>query len=207
VNVHASLLPRYRGAAPINWVLIRGETETGVSIMRVEAAMDAGPVLVQRRVPIAADDDAGSLHDRLAKEGSTALSEGLGLLAEGRAVWRPQDGSQATHAPKLTDAECRLVLPADPAAFVNRVRGLAPSPGAYLPMRAVRGQRLKILRAAARPAAGAPGAILEIAEPALVVGTGPGAVALLEVQPEGKRRMTGAEFARGQRLVPGGSVV
>jgi methionyl-tRNA formyltransferase len=207
VNVHASLLPKYRGAAPINWALIRGETVTGVSIMRVEAAMDAGPVLVQRRVPIAADDDAGSLHDRLAGEGAAALSEGLGLLAEGRAVWRPQDGAQATHAPKITDAECRLSLPMDPTAFVNRVRGLAPSPGAYLPVRAARGQRLKILRAAARPAAGAPGRILEIAEPALVVGTGPGAVALLEVQPEGKRRMTGAEFARGQRLVQGESVV
>jgi methionyl-tRNA formyltransferase len=207
VNVHASLLPKYRGAAPIHWALIRGEAETGVSIMRIDAAMDAGPVLVQRRVPIAAEEDAGSLHDRLAEEGAAALADGLGLLAEGRAVWRPQDGTQATQAPKITDAECRLSLPADPAALVNRVRGLAPSPGAYLPLPGARGQRLKVLRAAVRPGAAAPGAILEIAEPALVIGTGPGTVALLEVQPEGKRRMTGAEFARGQHLARGASIV
>jgi len=204
VNVHASLLPRYRGAAPVNWALIQGETETGVSIMRVEAAIDAGPVLLQRRVPIGADEDAGSLHDRLAEEGARALAEGLELLAGGRAVWEPQDESRATHAPKITDVECRLALPAAPRALVNRVRGLAPSPGAYL---ALRDQRLKILRAAVRPGEAPAGAILEIADQALVMGTGAGAVALLEVQPEGRRRMTGAEFARGQRLAPGGSLV
>ena len=204
VNVHASLLPKYRGAAPINWALIQGEADTGVSIMRVEAAMDAGPVLLQRRVPIAPDEDAGSLHDRLAEEGARALAEGLGLLASGRGVWRPQDDSQATHAPKITDAECRLGLPVEPAAFVNRVRGLAPSPGAYL---ALRDQRLKILRVGALHGAAPAGTILEIADQALVIGTGPGAVALLEVQPEGRRRMTGAAFARGQRLTPGGSLV
>ena len=204
VNVHASLLPKYRGAAPINWALIRGETETGISIMRVEAAMDAGPVLLQRRVPIAPDEDAGALHDRLAEEGACALAEGLGFLAVGQAVWRPQDDSRATHAPKITDAECRLGLPMEPAVFVNRVRGLAPSPGAYL---ALRDQRLKILRAAVRSNGAPAGTILEIADQALVIGTGPGAVALLEVQSEGRRRMAGAEFARGQRLTAGGSLV
>lgn len=204
VNVHASLLPKYRGAAPINWALIQGEADTGISIMRVEAAMDAGPVLLQRRVPIAPEEDAGSLHDRLAEEGARALAEGLGLLAGGRAVWRPQDDSRATHAPKITDAECRLGLPMEPAAFVNRVRGLAPSPGAYL---ALRDQRLKILRARALPGAAPAGTILEMADQALVIGTGLGAVALLEVQPEGRRRMTGAAFARGQRLMPGESLV
>jgi len=203
VNVHASLLPKYRGAAPINWALIRGEADTGISIMRVEAAMDAGPVLLQRRLRIAPDEDAGSLHDRLAEEGAGALAEGLGILAGGQPVWSPQDDSRATRAPKITDAECRLTLPVEPAAFVNRVRGLAPSPGAYL---AWRDQRLKILRAMFAPGTGPAAAILEVTDPALVIGTGPGAVALLEVQPEGRRRMTGAEFARGQRLTPGGSL-
>ena len=200
VNVHASLLPKYRGAAPINWALIRGETETGVSIMRVEAAMDAGPVLLQRRMPIAPEENAGSLHDRLAEEGALALAAGLELLAAGQANWSPQDDSRATQAPKITDAECRLSLPAEAAAVVNRVRGLAPAPGAYLPLRH---QRLKILQAAARADGAPPGTILEIADHALAIGTGAGAVALLEVQPEGRRRMTGAEFARGQRLTPG----
>ncbi len=204
VNVHASLLPKYRGAAPINWALIRGETETGVSIMRVEAVMDAGPVLVQRRVPIGPDEDAGSLQDRLAEEGASALAGGLGLLAGGRAVWEPQDESRATHAPKITDAECRLSLPVASGAFVNRVRGLAPSPGAYL---VSRDQRLKILRSAVRPGGAPAGTIVEISDQALVMGTGAGTVALLEVQPEGRRRMTGAEFARGQRLAPGGFLV
>jgi methionyl-tRNA formyltransferase len=201
VNVHASLLPKYRGAAPINWALIRGETETGISLMRVEAAMDAGPVLLQRRLPIAPGEDAGSLHDRLAEEGARALAEGLELLAGGRAVWRPQDEGLATRAPKIADADCRLGLPADPAAFVNRVRGLAPSPGAYL---ALRDQRLKVLRAVVGAGSAPAGTVLEIVEGAVVIGTGAGAVALLEVQPEGKRRMSGAAFGRGRHLTPGG---
>lgn len=201
VNVHASLLPKYRGAAPINWALIAGETETGVTIMRVEAGMDAGPVLFQRAIPILPEDDAGSLHDRLADLGAEALAEALRLLARGEAVWTPQDEAVATQAPKLRDEDCRLDLAGDPVPLVNRVRGLSPAPGAYLVWA---GQRLKVLRAARRPEAGPPGAILRIEAEALVCGTGVGAVALCEVQPPGKRRMTGAEFARGQRLQAGG---
>ncbi len=197
VNVHASLLPKYRGAAPIPWALISGETETGVTIMRIEEGMDAGPVLLQRAVPIAPEDDAGTLHDRLAEVGAAALADAVRMLARGATVWTPQDESRATRAPKLRDEDCRLDLSGDPAALVNRIRGLSPAPGAYLMWG---GQRLKLLRGERRPDAAAPGVILEIADRALVVGTGSGALALLEVQLEGKRRMTGADFARGQRL-------
>jgi len=201
LNIHASLLPRYRGAAPINWALIRGETETGVSIMRVEARMDAGPLLLRRPCPIRPEDDAGSLHDRLAPLGAAALAEALDLLERGEARWQPQDETAATVAPKLGDADCRLDLAEGVPSLVNRIRGLAPLPGAYLP--APGGRRLRVLRAAAAAGAGPRGAVLETTEAAVVVGTGAGALALLEVQPEGKRRMTGAEYARGRRLAAG----
>ena len=201
LNVHASLLPKYRGAAPINWALIAGETETGVTIMRVEEGMDRGAVLLQRAIPIAPEDDAGTLHDRLAGLGASALADALGILARGEAVWTPQNDAGATQAPKIRDEDCRMDLVGDPVSLVNRVRGLSPAPGAYLPWN---GQRLRVLRAERRLGAGAPRAILRIEDRALVCGTGAGAVALSEVQPEGKRRMTGAEFARGQRLEGGG---
>ncbi|HWT79851.1 MAG TPA: methionyl-tRNA formyltransferase, partial [Candidatus Methylomirabilis sp.] len=197
VNVHASLLPKYRGAAPINWALIAGEVETGVTIMRVEEGMDTGAILLQRADPIAPQDDAGTLHDRLAGLGALALSDALQVLARGEAVWTPQDSAGATQAPKIRDEDCRLELTGDPTSFVNRVRGLSPVPGAYLLWN---GQRLKVLRAERRPIVGPPGAILHFEERGLVCGTGTGAVALWEVQPEGKRRMAGVEFARGQRL-------
>jgi methionyl-tRNA formyltransferase len=201
INLHASLLPRYRGAAPIARAIMAGEAETGVSVMRVDARMDAGPVLLQRRCPIAPQDTGGTLTDRLAALGADALAEGLRRLADGRAVWVPQDEAQATQAPKLRDEDCRLTLCGSAAAIVNQVRGLTPAPGAYLPLRS--GRRLKVVRAAARGRAAPAGQVVEIAGDSLTVGTEQDAVALLEVQPEGKRRMSGAEFARGLRLRPG----
>lgn len=201
INVHASLLPKYRGAAPIHWALIAGEPETGVTIMRVEEGLDAGPILLQRVSPITSGDDAGTLHNRLADLGATALADALQILARGEAVWTPQDEGQVSWAPKLRDEDCRLDVVGDPLPLVNRIRGLSPAPGAYLLLGD--GGRLKALRAEAHPGAGAPGWILGFEREALVLGTGAGALAVLEVQPEGKRRMTGAEFARGQRLRAG----
>jgi methionyl-tRNA formyltransferase len=204
INVHASLLPKYRGAAPINRALMAGDAETGVSIMRVEAAMDGGPILLQRKIPIAAQDDAGTLSQRLAELGAATLAEALGLLADGRVVWTPQDEGRATLAPKIRDDDCRLDLAGDPTALVNRTRGLTPIPGAYLLL--ADGRRLKVLGIQVRPEAGPAATVLRIEDQALVLGTGMGAVALLEVQPEGKRRMTGADFARGRRLGVGASI-
>ena len=201
INLHASLLPKYRGAAPIHRAVMAGETETGVTIMRVERRMDAGPVLLQRVCPILSADDAGSVHDRLAVLGAEALTDALPILADGRGVWTPQDESRATLAPKLGDGDCRLKLEGDPAPLVNRIRGLSPSPGAYLILED--GRRIRVLKAEARSEAGPSGVVLRIEETAVVLGTGTGAVVLREVQPEGKRRMTGAEFARGRHLRPG----
>ena len=201
INVHASLLPKYRGAAPIHRAVMAGDDETGVTIMRVEGRMDAGPILLQRTCPILPDDDTGILHDRLAALGAEALSDALHLLSVGSGAWIPQDETRVSVAPKLGDADCRLELAGPPTALVNRIRGLSPTPGAYLVM--PDGKRLRIFRAEARPASAPPGVILGVEDAAVVLGTGEGAVALLEVQPEGKRRMTGAEFARGQRLQTG----
>ena len=201
INVHASLLPRYRGAAPIHRAVMAGETETGVSIMRVEEQMDAGPILLQRVCAILPDDDTGSLHDRLAVLGAEALSDALRILATGSGTWVPQDETRVSAAPKLGDADCHLEFAGPAAALVNQIRGLAPTPGAYLVL--PDGKRLRILRAETRPASAPPGVVLGVEPTAVVIGTGDGAVALLEVQPEGKRRMAGAEFARGQRLQAG----
>jgi methionyl-tRNA formyltransferase len=198
INVHASLLPKFRGAAPIHRALMAGEVETGVTIMRVEGQMDAGPILLQRVCPILPEDDAGSLHARLALLGADALADALGILAAGNGQWTPQDASRASLAPKLGDADCRVDLAGDPASLVNRIRGLAPTPGAYLTL--ADGSRLRLLRAAVGGASGPPGVIVALDDTSVMIGTGRGSVALLDVQPAGKRRMTGAEFARGRRL-------
>jgi methionyl-tRNA formyltransferase len=205
VNVHASLLPKYRGAAPIAWALIQGERETGVSLMRLEAQMDGGPVLLQRATPIAPEDDAGTLEVRLAALGAEALAEGLRRLADGQARWTPQDAGQVTWAPKIRGEDCRVTLNGNPGSLANRIRGLSPAPGAYLLLGD--GRRLKLFRAEPAPGEAAPGQVLRIEADRLVVGTGAGALGLIDVQPEGKRRMTGAEFARGLRLRPGESRV
>jgi len=198
INLHASLLPKFRGAAPIHRALIAGETETGVTVMRVEGQMDAGPILLQRALPILPADDAGSLHDRLAVLGAEALSDALRILAAGEGRWVPQDPAKVSLAPKLGDADFRVDLAGDPVSLVNRIRGLSPAPGAYLTLAG--DQRLRLLKAEARQASGPPGTILAIEETGVVVATGEGAIALLEVQPAGKRRMSAAEFARGRRL-------
>lgn len=198
INLHASLLPKFRGAAPIHRALIAGETETGVTVMRLEGQMDAGPILLQRALPILPADDAGSLHDRLAALGAEALSDALRILAAGAGRWVPQDPAKVSLAPKLGDADFRVDLAGDPVSLVNRIRGLSPAPGAYLTLAG--GQRLRLLKADVRQASGPPGTILAIEETGVVVATGGGAIALLEVQPAGKRRMSAAEFARGRRL-------
>jgi methionyl-tRNA formyltransferase len=198
INVHASLLPKFRGAAPIHRALMAGETETGVTVMRVEGQMDAGPILLQRTCPIRPEDDAGSLHDRLAVLGAAALADAARILAAGEGRWLPQDPAKVSLAPKLDDADCRVEMAGDPVSLVNRIRGLSPVPGAYLTL--ANGQRLRLLKAEVREGSGPPGTILAIEEAPVVVATGGGAIGLLDVQPAGKRRMAAAEFARGRRL-------
>ncbi len=206
VNVHFSLLPAFRGAAPVHHALLQGLGETGVTTMLMDEGLDTGPLLLQRREPIRQDDDAGSLGARLAEVGAGLLVETLDRLAAGQLVPRPQDHARASPAPRLRP-EDRWIDWARPAEEVVRVvRALAPEPGAATRFR---GQVLKVLRARVEPAAGvaapllAPGAMGPHRE-GLLVGAGAASlVRLLEVAPAGRRRMSGAEFVRGYRPEPG----
>ena len=204
VNVHASLLPRWRGAAPIQWSIASGDRETGVTIMQMDAGLDTGDVLLQRTL-LVGDDDAEALAPRLAALGGEALVEALRQLQAGEVVPVRQDGSQATLAPVLDKDHGRLdfQLPADRLAA--RIRGFRPWPGAFT---TVDGRVLKVHVATALPAGGSPGAgapgEARATPEGLVVGCGEGTALLLrEVQLEGKRRVPAAEFLRGNPVAPG----
>jgi methionyl-tRNA formyltransferase len=201
-NVHASLLPRYRGAAPIAWALIRGEQETGVSVIRMTERVDAGPILLQRAERIREEDTAGTLGERLSRLGAAALAEVLLALERGEARGIPQDEALATSAPKLTATDQRLNWTEAAAALRNRVRGLTPEPGA---LTTHGGETLRVLEAAVeeKDAGAPPGTLVAVDRRGPVVATGRGRLRLLRVQPEGKRPMDGAAFARGRRLTPG----
>jgi methionyl-tRNA formyltransferase len=198
VNVHFSLLPELRGAAPVQRAIMEGMTATGVSTIRMDAGMDTGPILLQQGEAIASQDDAGSLGARLAIIGGRLLVDTLDRLQAGTLQEHPQHGPAATYAPKLGPAE-RLIPWEDGAeAIVRRVRALSPQPAATA---IFRGRGLKIFRAAAveGPTDLGPGRVALASREGLAVSAADGAVVLLEVGPEGRRRMSGAEFVRGYR--------
>lgn len=200
VNVHFSLLPALRGAAPVQRAILAGLDRTGVTTIRMDEGMDTGPILLAAQEPILPEDDAGTLGGRLAELGGRLLVETLGRLEAGTIEERPQDHGAATLAPKLT-AEDRIVDWAEDAeAVVRRVRALAPEPAAVTRFR---GRVLKIFRARAVTApdgaGGPPGAVALVSTDGFAVAAGRGAVRLEEVAPEGRRRMSGAEFVRGYR--------
>jgi methionyl-tRNA formyltransferase len=197
INVHASLLPRYRGAAPVAWAIIRGERETGVTTFRMDAGMDTGPILLQRATAIGAGETAGELAARLATLGAEVLLETLARLDA--LVPRPQDARQATLAPRLRKPDGLLDWSRPATALAALVRGVNPWPGATTT--APTG-RLVIWRARAHPGAGEPG-VLTAAGGGLLVGTGEGLLEPLEVQPENRRAMPWAAYLRGARLGPG----
>ena len=203
LNIHASLLPKYRGAAPIPWALIRGETVTGVTIMEIVEALDAGPILLQCKTSIALEDNAGTLHDRLAVLGADALLETLRAVERGEVTKTPQTEAEITYAPKLPpDIGC-LEWSHSAGDLWNLVRGLAPQPGAYT---FFRGRLVRVL--GAQPLPGDPGhtagtVVGVIREAGIQVATGEGALLLTTLQPEGKRVMTAEEFSRGYRAGAG----
>ena len=201
LNVHASLLPAYRGAAPVTRALLEGREVTGVTIMRMEAGLDTGPMCLQSQVPIRPDDTAGSLAGRLAERGAALAVEALDLLETGRLVEIPQDDRAASMAPKVGPEEARLDWSRSTEFLERAVRAFDPWPGAWTTWR---GERLKIFRLESRSTigGGGPGQILET-DPAPVVRTGDGAVRLVLVQPAGGRRMSGADWARGREARPG----
>ncbi|MFQ5532445.1 MAG: methionyl-tRNA formyltransferase [Candidatus Methylomirabilales bacterium] len=203
LNVHASLLPKYRGPAPIPWALIRGETVTGVTIMEMVEAVDSGPILLQWKAPISAEDNAGTLHDRLAVLGADALIETLRAVERGEVTKTPQDEAEATYAPKLPPDLGRLTWSSSATDLWNLVRGLAPEPGAVT---FFRGRMVRVLGAQPLPRdhRESPGTIVGVLKGVgIQVATGNGTLVLTTLQPEGKRVMTAEEFARGYRAEVG----
>ena len=193
LNLHASLLPRWRGAAPIQAAIAAGDCDTGITTMYMDEGLDTGDILLQRSVEILENDTGGSLHDRLAQIAPAALLESLRLLAAGNAPRIPQDNARATSAPKLK-REHGLISWSDSArAIERRIRAYNPWPGAFMK---IDGQNLKVFSASVVELNGQPGEILR-SEKDLIVACSTGALSLDEVQLEGKRRMTAAEFLRG----------
>ncbi len=197
LNLHASLLPRWRGAAPIQAAIAAGDRETGITVMYMDEGLDTGDILLQRTVDILPNDTGGSLHDRLAQIAPEILLESLVLLAKGIAPCIPQDNSLTTYAPKLKREDGRIDW-SEPAEMIERkIRAFNPWPGALMK---VDEQNLKIFSASVVDLNGKPGEIL-IRKDQLIVATGKDALALNEVQLEGKKRMSASEFLRGHRAL------
>lgn len=198
-NLHASLLPRYRGAAPINRAIMNGETETGVTTFFLDDQVDTGKMLLQARTPILPDDDAGALHDRLAAIGAEMVLHTVRLIEQGKAHPRDQDASLASPAPKIFKDDCRILWDRPAADIRNQIRGLAPIPAAFT-LHA--GKVIKVFRATVIDGTAGAG-IVEAGKDFLRVGTGSGILDLEELQQEGKRRMGVEEFLRGYRIATG----
>ncbi len=203
VNVHASLLPRYRGAAPAPWAIARGETVSGVTTMRMNEKLDAGDILLQRTVPIDSDDTGGSLLLKLARTGAALLPPTLEGLRDGTLRGEPQDERLATFAPKMTKAHgiIEWCLPA--SEIERRVRAFNPWPCATCEAPFGSGWTLRVLRARVEPGNGAPGAVLSLEGDGPLVAAGEDALRLLVVQPAGRKEMNGAAYARGRHLAVG----
>ncbi len=200
LNLHASLLPRWRGAAPIQAAIAAGDPETGITVMYMAEDLDTGDVLLQRRVDTLPSDTGGSLHDRLAQIAPEALLEALQLLANGNAPRIPQDNALATYAPKLTRDDGKIDW-AEPAEIIERkIRAFNPWPGAFTEIAAPGVRKLKIFSAAIVDLSGKPGEFLR-SEKELIVAAGKNALSLNEVQLEGKRRMDAAAFLRGHASI------
>ncbi|MBI5595892.1 MAG: methionyl-tRNA formyltransferase [Elusimicrobia bacterium] len=206
MNVHFSLLPKYRGAAPVQWSLIRGERETGVTLFWIGEGMDTGPVQRMARCPVAADDDARTLFPRLVELGVGELRAALGDLSAGRVVREPQAGEPSL-APKLDAEQARISFDMSASDIHNRVRGLAAGPGAWFELEAAgRPMRVKLIRTApGDPAASGPAGRILVVEPdgAVLVQCGSGSLRVREVQPEGKKKLPAADFMNGLRLKAG----
>lgn len=200
VNLHFSLLPRWRGAAPVQRAIMAGDAETGACVFDIVAPLDAGDVYARFRTPIGSTETAGELLDRLADSGAQLMVEVMDALGDGTAVATPQDADGITIAPKLTVAEAQVDWTASAAEIDRRIRGCTPAPGAWTTFR---GERFKILRA--RPAGGAPvdPGVISAAKQEVQVGTGSRPLELDLVQPFGKKAMKGADWARGLDLAPG----
>ena len=199
LNVHASLLPRFRGAAPIQHAILAGESETGVSIMEMEEGLDSGPVLHRVATPIAPDETGGSLTARLADLGAAALVEALSLVAAGAARPQPQNHAAATFAPKIDRAAARIDWSGDAESIARQIRAFDPVPGAWTTLG---DDPVKLFSPRVLDQTGEPGAVLAAGE-RLVIGCGSGSVMIREVQPAGRTRMSVDAWVRGRGIDAG----
>lgn len=201
VNLHASLLPRWRGAAPIQRAIMAGDAETGVAVMRMEEGLDTGPVGMVEKVAIGPDMTAGELHDRLATLGADLMARAVAAMSRGSLSFAPQPEAGVTYAAKITNEEARISWSRPAQALHNQVRGLSPFPGTFAEVDLGRGpERLKILKARPATGAGAPGELLSDEG---LVACGEGALQLVTVQRAGKGAMAAGDFLRGARLKAG----
>jgi len=196
-NIHASLLPRWRGAAPIQRALMAGDAQTGISIMQMDAGLDTGPVLLQQAIPITDEDDAGTLHDKLAALGARLMLQALEQVAAGTAVAVPQPAEGATYAKKIGKDDTRVDWSLPAARIERTVRALRPSPGLSTVMNA---EPVKIWRARLESGQGAPGTVLAVSDEGILVACGSGALRLTELQRAGGKRLASADFLRGRTL-------
>lgn len=202
VNVHGSLLPKYRGAAPVQWAIINGETETGITTMLMDEGMDTGAILLQERLPITPDDTTGTLAPRLAETGGRLLVETLAQLKAGTLMPKKQDDGQATMAPILKKEDGLIDWSVRAASLANRVRGLSPWPGAYT---FLGGERWNVWNAVSTigPTTEKPGTIVTVNKQSILVATGDGLLEIREIQTANSKRMSVAQFLAGHHVKVG----
>jgi methionyl-tRNA formyltransferase len=200
INVHASLLPCYRGAAPLNWCIINGEKETGVTTMMMDVGLDTGDMLLKASTAIDPEETTQQLHDRLSRLGADLLAETVDRLAAGTLVPEKQDDSLTCYAPMLKKEDGRIDWSCDAQKVKDLVRGMTPWPGAFSYLD---GKLVKVYRVAAGTGAGSPGTVLAAGRDGIEIACGTGSVRLLELQLEGKKRLNAQDFLAGCRLEPG----
>ena len=201
INIHASLLPRWRGAAPIQHALLAGDKETGVSIMRMDEGLDTGPVYLMQAIAIAADETAASLHDRLAELGARMIVKSLAGIASGQLQSRPQPAEGATYAHKITREQACIQWAQSSLQIERAIRAFNPSPGAFSHLNQ---QLVKVWEAKIHAGgSGEPGEVIDVANSGIVIACGSGALQLTELQRQGGKRLPAAEFLRGFPIVPG----
>ncbi|MEW6144776.1 MAG: methionyl-tRNA formyltransferase [Thermodesulfobacteriota bacterium] len=200
INVHASLLPKYRGAAPVNWAIVRGEKVTGITIMRMDEGMDTGDILLAREMPIDYDDTGETLSEKLSLLGAELLLEAIASLKRGDLHPVRQDGSAATYAPMLRKEDGRIDWTKPAGEIRDLIRGMLPWPGAYT---SLDGKMLKIYKASSSEGEGSPGVVISAPQGILRVVTGRGALDIQELQIEGGKRLGSREFLLGRKIVPG----
>lgn len=203
INLHVSLLPKYRGAAPMQRAIMDGERETGVTVMYMDEGLDTGDIISTVRFPIGDEDDFEVIHDRSAELGSVLLSQTIVDIFEGKATRTPQDSANATYAEKVEKADAKLDLSLPAVRLDPIIRGLTPIPGAFVYLD---GKMLKINKARAKDGRGEAGEVLSVSgvgDGSIVVATGEGALEILSVIPEGKGKMSAGDFVRGRKIKVG----